>query len=84
METILNIKDFNLRPQTDKVICGVRWKVITNIGIETHECFQFDTLDELKTFVAELFALSNIYSVDILTHLGQYHQVKTVMSWQRK
>mgnify|MGYP001571390175 CR=1 FL=1 len=84
MEIILDMKDFHVRPQTNKIICGIRWKVITNIGIETHECFQFDTLDELKVFVVELFALSNIYSIDILTHLGQYRQVKTVISWQRR
>ena len=74
---ILKEEDFHKNPQ-GKIICGIKWKILTHLGLETHECYQYNSLAELQKEVNFMLNNRYFYYVEVVTHVGQYEKMKTV------
>jgi hypothetical protein len=66
---------------TGKIRAGIQW--ITSTDKVKMECFQFDTLEELQACVRFYQAIPAMLSLSIVTHTGQYKNMRTLFAWSK-
>jgi len=69
--------------ESGKIIAGIKHVVkTTEFGNESHECYQFDSFEELIRSAGEMMAIPGFKRVEIVTHKGQYEGMKTRFVWE--
>lgn len=67
--------------ESGKVRAGLRWEIRTDLGLETHECYQFDTAEEIIQKADVMQSVSGMEKVQIVTHKGQYQGMRILQEW---
>ncbi len=67
--------------ESGKIIAGIKHAILTDLGLESHDCYQFDTLEDIKKEAHGLIARGDVKSVEIVTHQGQYKGMRTLWKW---
>lgn len=67
--------------ETGKIRGGIKWTTATDHV--AMECYQFDTLEELQACAREYQSLPVMLTLSIVTHAGQYKDMRTLYEWRR-
>ena len=73
---------FFSRPETGTIIAGIKHVFNT----ETHECYQFYSVEEIVATVKEYQAISEMQSLKVVTYkvgTDKNHPNKILYKWQR-
>jgi hypothetical protein len=66
---------------TGRIRAGIKWTTSTDGG--QAECYQFATLEELVACAKAYQAMPDMLKFSIVTHSGQYKNMKTRFTWER-
>ena len=65
-----------------KIIAGVKHEILTDLGLENHETYQFDSLDAVLECATAFTAIPGMKRVRVVTHRGEYKGMKTLAEWK--
>lgn len=68
--------------ESGNIIAGIKHSIRTDLGLETHECYQFYTLEDVQKVALGLMARDDVKSVEIVTHKGEYKGMKPLYIWR--
>ena len=71
---------FNHSEETGKIRAGIKYEYD---GEGLAECYQFETVEELKDCARAYQAQPRMVRFEIVTHTGQYQNMRTVYKWCR-
>lgn len=76
-----DLRDFMFEhyEETGKLRAGIRWEYA---GEGQSECYQFDTLEELKACAESYQTQPRMIRFEIVTHSGEYKNMRTVYKWK--
>lgn len=69
--------------ESGNIIAGIKHSIRTDLGLETHECYQFDTLQGLIDVATDLMERDDVEKVEIVTHSGGYKNMRTLFRWDQ-
>ena len=76
-------EEFNNYP-SGKIIAGLRWAIYTNLGLETHECYQFSSIPDLEKCIVAFMCTPGMAAIEVVTHTGGYQNMKVLRTWGRE
>ena len=66
-----------------KIIAGIKWEIEGEWGTESHETYQFDSIEHVIGRAMEWTQVPGMLRVRIVTHVGGYKGMKTLAEWKR-
>jgi hypothetical protein len=69
--------------ESGKIIAGLQWEIETSLGTETHECYQYNTLEDVLGAFNAFQKIPGMKVVKLVTHRGGYKGMKTLDTWKK-
>jgi hypothetical protein len=71
-----------LRLPSGALSLGLQWSVKTDLGLETHECYQYRTLEDLGAVVGAFMGFPGMRKIRVVTCDIGYQNMRTVRYWE--
>lgn len=69
--------------ESGQIIAGIKHTIKTDLGTETHDCYQFNSFQEVIDEAVGLMNRDDVQKVEIVTHAGEYKKMRALFRWVR-
>lgn len=68
--------------ESGKIVAGIRYIIVTeDLGFESHECYQFDSLESVVSEARSMERHPSMALVRVMTHRGEYKNMRVLHQW---